>query len=388
MYCNTAIPDWKAFRAKYTPEFWRAFEAKDSGETLYVDTRWVSLYSTEDEKVPLARVRDCLKMLNLVYNGQNSDELDMVPDSERNPFKRVVGNPKIQFLPLDADTLTVEYKRISGALSGSDPVSDAAAKGGVVDGVLNIYMGNSGSGSILGQAELSSNIVYALYSSVGGYDVPGTLPGYTQGKTVVHEVGHALGLNHTFADNLCDNASVYTDLPEQVRPNFTTELYETSPGVWEMKGDNRSKDRIYDTNLSCLHILSDPDSAPNEAGINFMDYGLDSVSIMFSQNQATMMRARLLDENNTTLLLKSADAVSISGNGVAEVASVTVTVVPTSDGGLSTGAIVGIVIGSIVAVVLIGWLVWMNTKGKFTTKGNIKAAAAYESVFQNRINLV
>jgi len=388
MYCSTQIPDWKAFRAKYTPEFWRQFEAKDSGETLFIDTRWVSLYSTEEEKVPLERVRNCLKMINTVYNGQNTDELEMIPDSDRNPFKRVLGNPKIQFLPLDSDTLTVEYKRISGTLSGSDPVSDAANTAGVVDGVLNIYMGNSGVGSILGQAELSSNIVFALYTTVGGYEVSGTLPGYSQGKTIVHEIGHALGLNHTFQDNLCDNFSVYTDIPEQIRPNFTTELYETSPGVWELKGDNRSKDRIHETNLSCLHIQNDPDTAPNEAGINFMDYGLDEVSLMFSENQCQMMRARLLDENNTTLVLKSADSVSISGNGVGASAAATVTIVPAESSGLSAGAIAGITIGAVAAVLLIAWLIYANTKGKYPPPGSVKAAAAYESVFQNNINLL
>lgn len=386
MYCSTAIPDWKAFRAKYTPEFWREFEARDTQETLYIDTRWVSLYSSEDEKVPIERVRDCLRMLNLVYSGQNTEDLGMIPDSAQNPFKRVLGNPNIQFLPLDPSTLVVEYQKINGTLSSSSPVDDAAAKAGVVAGVMNIYMGNSGSGSILGQAELSSNIVFGLYSSIGGFTVPGALPGYSQGKTMAHEIGHALGLNHLFQDNLCDNQSVYTDIPEQIRPNFTTELYQTSEGAWEMKGDNRSKDRALDTNLSCLHIQPDPATAPNEMGVNIMDYGLDPVSLMFSKNQADMMRSRLLDADNTTLTLKNSGDLSISSTGAS--ASVTLTIVPVADTGLSAGAIVGIVIGSLVAVLLLAWLIYSQTSGKKSGFSKIKAAAAYEAAFQHNVHLM
>jgi hypothetical protein len=381
MYCHTPNPDWKEFRAKYTPEYWKTLEGKDSGETLYIDTRWVVLYANDDEKINIERVRDCLRMLNTVYGGTNTEELDKVPDTPRAPWKSVLGNPNIQFLPLDASTLSVEYRKISGTLSGSSPVDDAAQKADIIPGVLNIYIGNSGHGSILGQAELSSNIAYGLYSTIGGYSVKGTLPGYDLGKTIAHEVGHTLSLVHTFQDELCDNFSPYTDIPEQVRPNFTTELYESSPGVWEQKDDNRYKDRLNGTNLSCLHIQPDPDAAPDEQGINFMDYGDDDVSLMFSQNQVDMMRSYLQGAENTTLTLKSADAVSISAGGAAVESVAAASDTSSSSGGLSTGAIIGIVIGSIVGVLLLIWLAYYSSKhygkGKSNEKEHTKKSESY-----------
>lgn len=365
MYCNTAAPDWKDFRAKYNREYFERAENKDDGETLYVDTRWVVLYANEDQKIPIERIQDCLKMLNMIFSGKNTDELAKVPDTKYNPWKDRVGNPNIQFLPLDESTLQVEYKSVSGNLDGKAPVDDASKKGGVVDGVLNIYLGSSGKSSILGQAQLSHNIVYALYSAIGGYTKKGTLPGYDLGKTVAHEVGHALSLVHTFSDTSCDGFSPYTDVPETIRPNFNTELFELAPGVWDQRGDNRYNDRLNGTQVSCLHTEPDPSNAPNDMGINIMDYGDDEVSIIFSQNQALMMREYLKSSDNTTLQLKSADDQSISAGGSSGSGADNTTSSGTSSGSgggtelSSTSTTNGINIAVIVVVSVFGVLVFV-----------------------------
>lgn len=388
-YCNTRSPDWGTFRAKFNKEFFEKAEAADSGETLYIDTRWVVLYANEEQKIPADRVQNCLKMLNLIFGGQNTEELAKVPNTTRNPWQPRVGNPNIQFLPLDESTLNVEYQSISGTLSGSVPVDDAANQGGRVNGVLNIYIGSSGHGSILGQAELGSNIVYALYSAVGGYDIKGTLPGYDLGKTVAHEVGHALDLVHTFTDTACDGYSPYLDVPESVRPNFTTELFEVSPGVWDQKDDNRYKDRANGTQLSCLHVEPDPNTAPNDMGINIMDYGDDVVSIIFSQNQALMMRNYLQSDDNSTIELKSADAISLSAGGTSEPAaggddgeggsgSAVVGGETSGDNdtssGLSTAVIIVIAVFAALALIL---FLWFMVRYMRTSKGHAKQSSSY-----------
>jgi preprotein translocase subunit SecG len=363
VYCNTPSPDWKEFRSKYNARFWTEAQAKDSGDTLYIDTRWVVLHSSGEQKIPIERVQNCHKMLNLIFRGENTEELAKVPKTARNPWKPRIGVPNIQFLPLDSSTLNVEYRQTSSNLSGSTPVSDAAGRGDRVNGVLNLYVGSSGHGTILGQAELNSNIVYGLYSAIGGYDVRGTLSGYDMGKTMAHEVGHALGLVHTFSDSKCDGFSPYTDVPESTAPNFTTELFEVSPGVWDQKDDNRYKDRLEGTQISCLHAESDPDSAPNDMGINIMDYGDDEVSIAFTKNQSLMMRTYLQSADNTTLELKSANATSSSsggsnggavseGDGSAVVAEQS----GGSDSGLSTTVIVVISVFSGLALILLLWI--------------------------------
>lgn len=367
-YCSTPAPDWSTFRQKYNEEFWRNALAKDSGETLYIDTRWVVLYNSNEQKIPIERVQDCLKMLNTIFSGQNTEELDQVPNTAQNPWKDRVGNPNIQFLPLDSSTLQVEYVPISSTLSTSSPVSDAAQRAGRVDGVLNLYISTSGGGNILGQAELNSNIAYGLYSAIGGYEVSGTLSNYDKGKTMAHEVGHALGLVHTFSDTACDGFSPFTDVPEQIRPNFDTVLFTNNQGQPDQKGDNRWKDRLNGTALSCLNFQDDPSSAPNEMGINIMDYGNDDVSIVFTKNQALMMRTYLQSDENTTLQLKTADGVSISAGGGGSGSGVSTDASTESDdsSGLSTGAIIGIVVGVVVLIIILIVVFHYRNKKKYS----------------------
>lgn len=372
VYCHTAH-DWKAIIAARQAKAARGVEFRDSGDTLYVDTRYVVLYTNSNEKIPAARVQNCHKMLNTIFGGRNTEELAKVPNTKYCPFKPLMGNPNIQFLPLDETTLNVEYKPLSQVLDGSTPVEDAANKAGRLKGVLNIYIGSSGHGSILGQAQLGNNIVYALYSAVGGYEVHGTLNGYHLGKTVAHEVGHAFSLTHTFSDNACDGFKPFEDVPESIRPNFTTELIEISPGVWDQVGDNRYKDRRDGTKLSCLHVEPDPANAPNDMGINMMEYGDDKVSLGFTKVQSAQMREYLQSGENSSLELMNADSVSVSAGAGDETAATDTT---TNEEGDNTVLIVVLsVVGGLILLVIIIVAVRYSRKHR----GSTKRAQAYNA---------
>lgn len=140
---------------------------------------------------------------------------------------------------------------------------------------LNIYTNNVGNGSVLGYVPalpqqpggvLGSNAdrVVILHTAFGR---PGSFAPFNQGRTCTHEVGHYLGLFHTFSGG-CQGGSCYTagdlicDTEAESNPRFGCPTGATSCG---------SPDPIR----------------------NYMDYTDDACMNQFTQEQARRMRCTL-----------------------------------------------------------------------------------------------
>ena len=89
---------------------------------------------------------------------------------------------------------------------------------------LNFYTCGLGGGSTLGYAYLppafaesdTRHGVVALYSTLPG----GTAAPYNLGDTGTHEVGHYLGLDHTFANGCNSPGDSVSDTPYEARPAY------------------------------------------------------------------------------------------------------------------------------------------------------------------------
>ncbi|MBL0340353.1 MAG: T9SS type A sorting domain-containing protein [Bacteroidetes bacterium] len=271
------------------------------------------LYTNTAQNIPDNRLFEQIDVLNKDYSRTNVDAINT-----RSMFLPVAANTQIQFcLAQRTPTGTATDGIVRVSYTGSFPNNPhTVSPEWDHTKYLNIYIGDLG-GGLLGYANLppgstGNDHVVALYSAVGGPNVPGTISAYDLGRTITHEVGHWLNLQHTFnsgcvgtsANNCATSGDFICDTPPTANPAFGCPT---------------------NTPNTCTEVTPFP--PPYTANMvdmyeNYMDYTDDNCMNIFSLGQSTRMNAAI-----TTLrsqLLTSLGCVPVGVNEILDPSFITI----------------------------------------------------------------
>lgn len=229
------------------------------------------------ENISKASIEEQIRLLNLDFSLNNPNKANI-----RSQFKNLAADCQIEFRLAQIDpngNCTDGINRVYSSLTFNARDNIKAIAGARWDNkkYLNIWTVSSinnvggGTGTTLGYAYLPSAVAQGL-SSMDGIvcraDCVGTLNGdpfNSVGRTLTHEIGHYLGLLHTFEGDCTGSGDKCGDTP----PVTGTFANASCPA----------------NGNSCTNDI--PDLV--DQWENYMDYSAGTCQSMFTQNQKTIM---------------------------------------------------------------------------------------------------
>lgn len=262
--------------------------------------------------IPNFQIEDQIRILNEDYSKTNSE----FPNPPRNNFINSAGNPNLKFClattdpdgnPTTGITRTLSSKNSFNYNSESNDMkkdNTGGINGWPPSKYLNIWVcdiSNTGNTTVLGYAYLPGLQSWnawkdGLVVDFQHFGTTGNASSNSDGRTPTHEIGHYLGLNHTFCESqsggCCDNddSNVY-DTPA------TDDVYFGN--VNANTNNNTCNDLLYGFSSDLLDMDE-----------NFMAYS--NHTWMFSNDQVSEMMATL---NGYRSNLKNSD-VSVNCTGI------------------------------------------------------------------------
>lgn len=262
------------------------------------------VWNTESQNVPDSVIFNQMEILNQDYRRQNPDAvntreefLDVAADTEIEFVLASVdpeGNPTNGINRVETDRESFEFNLFSTDITLDEVKFTETGGADVWDpaNYLNIWVCNltitGGLGQIFGFAyppspevpnwegtfeEIEDDVqgVVVQYTTVGSNNPAADEDNFADndgGRTLTHEVGHYLGLRHTWGDaffNGCSADDGFIDTP------------------------NISASNNFECDFELNTCDEDGDDLPDQ-GENYMDYNQDACLNMFTQEQADMMR--------------------------------------------------------------------------------------------------
>jgi hypothetical protein len=318
-YKKQTVAGYEKNRADFDKKIKSALQKKteilqnEEPETYIIPVVVHVLWKEQLEKLSEEAVAIQLARLNEDYNNLNYDQI-YVP----NYFKPLIGNMRIRFVlaqtdPENRPTNGIVYKetqtRFNQSLLYNDDYMKLESKGGsdAWDPLqyLNIWVCDLGD-ALNGYATFPEDLIGAeikrdgvVISTLAFGISPINRGGYNFGRTLVHEVGHWLGLRHIWGDDDGPpEKNIY--LPEACRnsgtPNFCQ--YDDCIDDTPLQGKRSKGSHPFSyKQFSCSN-------GPNgDMWMNYMDYVSHLNRLMFSKGQVE--RARTVLTNTRSMLLDS-----------------------------------------------------------------------------------
>lgn len=227
------------------------------------------LWFDSSEDISDASIKEQITILNQAFSRSNHD-VTKVPEE----FKSVIGSTKIRFClasitPENEPTNGIIRKRTTIPEIGLSEILYESNAGGSdawdTDKYLNIWVADTGKliagfGTYPNQTppEKTGVVIHSKYFGRNNH------PKFGLGRTLVHEVGHYLGLNHLWGDDSdCATDDDVEDTPPQLK------AYRGCPNPPQS---------------GC---------SPSEMFMNFMDYVDDGCMYFFSKGQSDRMLATI-----------------------------------------------------------------------------------------------
>jgi hypothetical protein len=249
------------------------------------------LYKDASQNITDDRVKQELEVLNKAFRLST-------PDSSKIPsyFQQLAADCRIEFVlakvdPMGKATTGILRKTTWVTLYGMDDRIKYSSEGGDdawdCNKYLNIWVGSlaggiAGYSSPLGCPKEKDGVAIRTDAFA-----PGGGAVYSGGKTLVHEIGHWLGLRHIWGDAACGDDGI-DDTPQQQGPN------RGCPSGIKITCNNAPYGDMYN---------------------NYMDQANDDCMLLFTKGQMNRMRACFAPDGPRYALLSSN---GITGTPIAE----------------------------------------------------------------------
>ena len=251
-------------------------------ETLYIPVVFHIVYESESQNLSDETIYSQLQVINEDFNRKNENAEGTHPE-----FTPVAASVAVQFYLAEKDgiqgitrTATTEAPFFNDNLHRSATGGQDAWNTG---NYLNVWIADLASdifgyGTAPGTDEFKDGV--AIHYEYVGRSENASAP-YHLGRTLTHEIGHWLGLDHPWGNGGCDSDDGIEDTPRQANPSAGCNLNQESCG---------SRDMVQ----------------------NFMNTSEDACMNLFTLQQAAIMRNTLFthranvytNENVVTTLLQ------------------------------------------------------------------------------------